>query len=302
MKKLLTFLTLLTLFFMTGWAETVTLDLKNGKLGTSNFSPQSGSAQQPSATNGDITVAFGGNNTINTNTSNAYIGWNNNTSLTVTHSTYNITKVVLKYQTQNTRGTITASTDTLNHDATTMTWNVGSTSTKTVTITRNSSGNQIRLTSIEITFDGGGSTPTTFTLTLPTGLTGGSVSATGYSDLAAIPSGTSMTVTAIPNTGYTLEWMKANGVNVETPFTFAIAENTTITAAFKEETVTPSGDYLFYESWSNTTGTGGNDGSWSGSIASGAVVSDQTGWTYENQSGGENVKSEQTVEVKFRLE
>lgn len=80
----------------------------------------------------------------------------------------------------------------------------------------------------------GGDTPqpTTYSLTLPTGLTGGTVTATGASDLTAIPSGTNITVTATPATGYTLDYMKANGTEVQNPYTFAIAENTTITAAF----------------------------------------------------------------------
>ena len=196
MKKLLTFLTLLTLFFGVGWAGSVTLDMKNGKLGSSNFSPQSGSANSPTATSGDITVAFGGNNTINTGTGKAFIGWNNNTTLTVSHSTYNITKVVLNYNSQTTRGTITASTGTLNHDATVMTWTVGSTDTKTVTITRNTSGNQIQLTSIEVTYDDGGSQATSHDITYAE-VTGGT-----FSGPASAAEGDEVTIQATPSEGY----------------------------------------------------------------------------------------------------
>ena len=46
---------------------------------------------------------------------------------------------------------------------------------------------------------------------------------------------------------------------------------------------------VFSETFSGCTGTGGNDGSWSGTIAQGALVagtnSDMTGWTFTNGSG-----------------
>ena len=244
-KKLLTFLTLLTLFFGVGWAdETITLDLKNGKLGTSNFSPQTGSATSPTATNGDITVAFGGSQTINTNPNNAYIGWNNNTTLTVTHRIYNITKVVLKYQSQTTRGTITASTGSLNHDATVMTWTVGSTNTKTVTITRNSSGNQIKLTSIEVTYESGGTT-TKYTVTCNSA-NNGSISVGTTTEYAA---GSTVTVTATPVSGYKLSSVTVNptesGITAPTATvtgntaTFTMpASDVTIDATFTETVTT----------------------------------------------------------------
>ncbi len=94
--------------------------------------------------------------------------------------------------------------------------------------------------SIVITYDDGGSTPepTTYSLTLPTGLTGGTVTS-DQSDNSAIVAGTSVTVTATPETGYELDWMKANGTDVTSPYTFNINANTTITAAFKETQVTP---------------------------------------------------------------
>ena len=96
------------------------------------------------------------------------------------------------------------------------------------------SGNVVGVT-ITITYETSGTTPqptTTYSLTLPTGLTGGSVTSNYSGDLTAIPENTSITVTATPSTGYELDWMKANGTEVQNPYTFAIAENTTITAAF----------------------------------------------------------------------
>ena len=66
-------------------------------------------------------------------------------------------------------------------------------------------------------------------------------------------------------------------------YTFTMpGQAVTVAFAFKDN---PAGSAIFYESWSETSDTGGNDGSWSGTIASGEVVSDQTGWTYENESG-----------------
>ena len=41
---------------------------------------------------------------------------------------------------------------------------------------------------------------------------------------------------------------------------------------------TPAGDYLFYESFDQCEGKGGNDGLWSGSVAQGAFTPDNEGW------------------------
>jgi immune inhibitor A len=41
---------------------------------------------------------------------------------------------------------------------------------------------------------------------------------------------------------------------------------------------TPDGDYIFYESFDDCDGKGGNDGLWSGSIASAAFLPDNDGW------------------------
>ena len=42
--------------------------------------------------------------------------------------------------------------------------------------------------------------------------------------------------------------------------------------------VTPTGDYLFYESFNECSGKGGNDGEWSGSIANASFKPDNEGW------------------------
>lgn len=45
------------------------------------------------------------------------------------------------------------------------------------------------------------------------------------------------------------------------------------------------GNLVFYESFDKNDGTGGNDGKWSGSIASNDIKYDVTGWTCQNASG-----------------
>ena len=44
-------------------------------------------------------------------------------------------------------------------------------------------------------------------------------------------------------------------------------------------------DYVFYESFDQNTAVGGNDGTWSGSVGSGALTTDNTGWTFTKESG-----------------
>ena len=49
--------------------------------------------------------------------------------------------------------------------------------------------------------------------------------------------------------------------------------------------VKPTGDYLFYESFDQCSGKGGNDGLWSGNIALGTLGTDNEGWNYESGYG-----------------
>ncbi len=114
-----------------------------------------------------------------------------------------------------------------------------------------------------------------FSLTLPIGLTGGTVTASGADDLTSITAGTEMTVTANPSTDYVLDWMKANGTVVENPYTFNIYANTEITAAFKEKPT-----YLFYESFNSCNKDGGNDDIWSNISTSGTIATDNSGWDF----------------------
>ena len=56
-------------------------------------------------------------------------------------------------------------------------------------------------------------------------------------------------------------------------------------SAFYTLTVNPVKDYIFYESFDKCAGTGGNDGSWNGSIASSALSADNDGWTFVKENG-----------------
>lgn len=51
--------------------------------------------------------------------------------------------------------------------------------------------------------------------------------------------------------------------------------------------VTPTGDYLFYESFNSCVGKGGNDGSWNGTIASADFVPDMDGWESDKSYGAD---------------
>ncbi len=44
---------------------------------------------------------------------------------------------------------------------------------------------------------------------------------------------------------------------------------------------------IFKETFDKTSGTGGNDGSWSGNIATSSITPDNEGWTFSNNGGGD---------------
>lgn len=73
-----------------------------------------------------------------------------------------------------------------------------------------------------------------------------------------------------------------------------IACNTDGTISFKFGRTSSSGDdpvstgdYLFYESFDQCGGLGGNDGSWNGAIATAAFDADNSGWTTSSAYGGD---------------
>ncbi len=228
MKKLLTFLTLLTLFFTTAWAAT-TVTLTQSALGLTG-SYTTNTEKLLDGITYVYTDLMKNNDNIQAKASSGEI--HNSTAFSG-----NIISVAITHFGTARATTIHGSSDGAN-------WNQVATGNGSITgdfrgkgykyfkITRGD--NAAYWTKIEITYDDG-SASTTHSLTLPTGLTGGTVTATGASDLTAIPSGTNMTVTATPSPGYTLEWMKANGTEITNPYTFSITANTTITASFVQE-------------------------------------------------------------------
>lgn len=74
---------------------------------------------------------------------------------------------------------------------------------------------------------------------------------------------------------------------------YGITRNDDGTVSFKFKVgdepsdVTPTETEFFHETFNECNGTGGNDGLWSGSIASSALVSDVPGWTGNNLYGGD---------------
>lgn len=65
----------------------------------------------------------------------------------------------------------------------------------------------------------------------------------------------------------------------------AKATKTGLEDGVSEEQIYEVGNLVFYESFDKNDGTGGNDGKWSGSIASNDIQYDVTGWTCPNASG-----------------
>ena len=257
MKKLLTFLTLLTLFFTTGWAETITVTIQG-------FGGDNNSGYTTSA----VSASFGGVN-FSANNFIGSTGQVRGNKTNVGNNFYisntsalpgNITKIELitagtgSFQNQmyaltgtssqsNTTSLNNAIEGTLSSDNKSFTWTFDSSDGKTFfKLLSNkvfTSGNATN-TTVKITYDDGTTPePTYFSLTLPN-VENGSFSVVDgsnntISNLSQILSGTNITVTAIPNTGYTLEWMKANGVDVTNPYEFVINAATTITASFIQE-------------------------------------------------------------------
>lgn len=98
--------------------------------------------------------------------------------------------------------------------------------------------------------------------------------------------GQTVTLSPTISDGKVIDWdattVSPSSVTIDhSDYTFTMpGEDVTVTFAFKDA---PS--YIFYESWNGTSGTGGNDNAWSGSIASSTLTPDNTGWTVENAGG-----------------
>lgn len=121
-----------------------------------------------------------------------------------------------------------------------------------------------------------------YTINIADGIVGGAVS-TDPADEAA--EGKTVSLIATPNAGYalnawTVEDADGNPVTV-TDGTFVMPAK----AVYVGATFTKA-QYLFYESFNTNSGTGGNDGEWSGSVASSGIKSDNT-WTFTSGYGAD---------------
>ncbi len=113
--------------------------------------------------------------------------------------------------------------------------------------------------SIVITYDDSGSTPepTTYSITGTGTTTGGNVTASATSNIAQ---GTSVTITATPDTGYELTNLTVDGDNVtssvsDNQYTFSMPDHdVAVSATFEEQSITPtSGEYVKVTSASDLT-------------------------------------------------
>lgn len=279
MKKLLTFLTLLMLFFGVGWADNAVFQFNSD-----NYSNRE---LLGTRSNGSITIVGAkGTNTqyeplfyTNGNAMRFYSG----NTLTISCSEgYKITGI-----------TFTSSNSTLDNFSTTTgsysngIW-VGNANSIVFTISA-----AARLTQIVVTYSGGSQTET-FTISGTGNVTGGTISATQTS---GITSGTSVTLTATPDSGYELTAFTVGGTDVFDDMTgpdangaytydITVTGNVTVSATFTEQS-SSGGSPIFYESWTNTDGSGGNNNIFNNG-GQGTVYADNTGWTNTSCGGGQN--------------
>ena len=151
-KKLLTFLTLLTLFFGVGWAAEVTYSLGNGK--PASWSPGGSTGANTCNTNDDFTIYFSSSNATNAN----YVGWNSgNTTMTVSHDSYIIESIVATCS-NGTASNVSVSSGggSISNTSTSFTWTKGNTGASSVSF-KYSSGKQLRISQLKITYSSSGS-------------------------------------------------------------------------------------------------------------------------------------------------
>lgn len=238
MKKLLTFLTLLTLSIGVGWAAEESVTFSEQNYGNGN------SVSSYTGTNFTLTFTSG----VKYYDTGSGLRFYSGDAVTVS-STKTITRIYFQFSNASYAPNSSANANNYGYvDVGDFTYGQNCTwsgSSNSVTLTRAKKSDHWRLQKITVTYSTGGDDPqpTTYSLTLPTGLTGGTVTSNYTGDLTQIPSGTSVTVTATANTGYQLSWMKANGTEVENPYTFSITANTTITAEFTEQSTPSTNEY-----------------------------------------------------------
>lgn len=130
--------------------------------------------------------------------------------------------------------------------------------------------------------------PTKYTVTVATDIANGTVTANPTS----AEEGAEITLTATPATGYEFgEW---NVTNASTNAAISVTDNkftmpaadVNVSATFNSKSIRPENE-IFYESFDTNDGTGGNDNSWSGTIASNDLQSDNEGWTFIKGNGAD---------------
>ncbi len=189
MKRLLTFLTLLTVFIGVGWADEVTYTF-----GSNGYDIQSIST----FTDGDFTISFGGS----WNIQNAQFRPDQNASITFNYSKGVIKKLVFTassdpYQLTVDGTTVTDGTNAIGSMTSPGTWEY-STGSSTVVVTNTTT--QRRLKSVTITYEEGGSQTTTHIVTLNQ-TTGGTIATQGNIEEAS--EGSTVHLIATPDEHYT---------------------------------------------------------------------------------------------------
>ena len=280
MKKLLTFLTLLTLSIGVTWAadETITFsDLYN-----------SNTTLDGVTINGtDFSLVFqkrDGGTATQYYTNGYAVRWYGGGTLTVSSSTKTITKIEITFT--QTANSISANVGSYSLANSVGTWQ-GSASS--IVLTQSGTSGHCRISSIAVTYAGSTPQPTTYSITGIGDVTGGSVTASATSNISE---GTSITITATPSTGYELSNLTVDGndvtssVNSNNQYTFSMpAHDVAVSATFIEQSTPQPSNYFFYESFNNSNGLGGNDGSWSGGLTNTALstdIPDNSGWSFTN--------------------
>lgn len=180
------------------------------------------------------------------------------------------------------------------NDVTVSTSSNGTGTVLTVTVTGISKG--VKCYNISYTYTAGGSTKTLESIAVQTAPT----KVTYFEGETFDPAG--LVITRNYNTGdpdtYTYDGHESDFSFTPSTSTPLTTSNTSITITYGGKsttqtiTVTSSGGGggscgIFSETWASTIGTGGNDGSWSGSIATSTIYADNKDWSYTNGGGAD---------------
>lgn len=193
-------------------------------------------------------------------------------------------------------------------NVTSIVWSGGTSGTSNdLTFTVNGAKGNVAVKSIEITYTPVNDNRTATTVTiddsgitniyLSEGTTAGSLSATVKANNAAIDGATvtwsteDTDIATVNSTTGAVTLKKVGTATIKASYegntsykpSFAEYE---LTVVKKKPHVAAVGE-VFYESFDTNEGTGGNDGSWSGSIASNTISSDNTGWSFTKGSGAD---------------